>query len=180
MGFEETSPKKRKYPASVTTKYHLWTRHAQKLGLEEQKTSAVLVSKEQITDAAVHTPKTDRIGKSLPDLLSLYSPNSSDLHTQSQSHWRFWGVVKQETRVMNELMNLKRQNTTIMSIWTKISGKHLVESEPHRIKAIVKGQTQYLHGMLKKWIVSVCHSNHPKMTQITFCIQGTRAKGGNE
>ncbi len=82
-----------------------------------------------------------------------WPPQSPDLnpieHFPSTSQ-AFWDVVEREIHIIDiQPTNLQQLRDAIMSIWTKISEEcfqHLVESMPHRIKALLKakvGPTRY-------------------------------------
>ncbi len=72
-----------------------------------------------------------------------WPPQSPDLNPVEH----LWDVVEREIRIMDvQPTNLQQLRDAIMSIWTKISEEHLVESMPQRIKATLKakgGPTQY-------------------------------------
>ncbi len=72
-----------------------------------------------------------------------WPPQSPDLNPIEH----LWDVVEREIRIMDvQPTNLQQLRDAIMSIWTKISEEHLVESMPQRIKATLKtkgGPTQY-------------------------------------
>ncbi len=75
-----------------------------------------------------------------------WPPQSPDLNPIEH----LWDVVEREIRIMDvQPANLQQLRDAIMSIWTKISEEcfqNLVESMPHRIKAVLKakgGPTRY-------------------------------------
>jgi len=75
-----------------------------------------------------------------------YPPQSPDVNPIEP----LWDVVKRELCVLDmHPTNLHQLKDAILSIWANISKEcfqHLVESMPHRIKAVLKvkgGQTQY-------------------------------------
>jgi len=75
-----------------------------------------------------------------------YLPQSPDVNPIEP----LWDVVEQELCVLDmHPTNLHQLKDVILSIWANISKEcfqHLVESIPHRIKAVLKvkgGQTQY-------------------------------------
>ncbi len=75
-----------------------------------------------------------------------WPPQSPDLNPIEH----LWDVVEREIHIMDiQPTNLQQLRDAIMSIWTKISEEcfqHLVESMPHRIKALLKakvGPTRY-------------------------------------
>jgi len=74
------------------------------------------------------------------------APQSPDLNPIEP----LWDVVEQELRALDvHPTNLQQLQHAILSIWANISKEcfqHLVESMPHKIKAVLKakwGQTQY-------------------------------------
>ncbi len=84
-----------------------------------------------------------------------WPPQSPDLNPVEH----LWDVVEREIRIMDvQPTNLQQLRDAIMSIWTKISEEHLVESMPQRIKATLKakgGPTQYKQGVPNK-VASEC------------------------
>jgi len=75
-----------------------------------------------------------------------WPPQSPDLNPIEH----LWDVVERELRTLDvHPTNLHQLQDAIQSIWANISKEcfqHLVESMPHRIKAVLKakgGQTQY-------------------------------------